>query len=101
MPFVAAEPRVQAAVFGLAGLRPGADAFEQAARSITIPLLFIFQWHDQLVSREAGLALWDAFGSREKTMHINPGGHVDIPIFERESYERFFVRHLGGMRDEG
>ena len=100
VPFVAAEPRVKAAVFGLAGLRPGADAFEQAARSITIPLLFVFQWHDQLVSREAGLALWDAFGSREKTMHINPGGHVDIPLFERESYERFFVRHLGGMSDE-
>ena len=28
-------------------------------------------------------------------MHINPGGHVAIPAFERESYERFFVRHLG------
>ena len=28
-------------------------------------------------------------------MHINPGGHMDIPDFEGASWERFFVRHLG------
>lgn len=95
VPFVAAEPRVKAAVFGLSGLRAGSEAFEQAARSISIPLLFVFQWHDQLVSREAGIALFDAFASREKTMHINPGGHTGIPAFERESYEGFYLRHLG------
>lgn len=98
VPFLAAEPRVKAAVLGLSGLRPRMEEFEQAARSITIPVLFIFQWHDQLVSQEAGIALFDAFGSREKTMHINPGGHVGIPAFERESYERFFERHLGSAK---
>lgn len=96
VPFVASEPRVKAAVFGLAGLRgAGGDEFEKAARSITIPVLFVFQWHDELASRESGLALFDAFGSKEKTMHINPGGHVQIPGHEREAYESFFVRHLG------
>jgi dienelactone hydrolase len=95
VPFLAAEPRVRCAVLGLNGLRPGMDDFERAARAITIPLLFVFQWHDQLVGHEAGIALFDAFGSREKTMHINPGGHTGIPEFERESYERFFLRHLG------
>ncbi len=59
------------------------------------PLLFVFQRHDELVNVEAGLALFDAFGAKEKTMHINPGGHVEIPAHEREDFERFFVRHLG------
>jgi pimeloyl-ACP methyl ester carboxylesterase len=95
VPFLAAEPRVKAAVLGLNGLRPGMDEFRKQAESIQIPLLFIFQWHDQLVSREAGIALYDAFGSREKTMHINPGGHTSVPAFEREAFDDFFLRHLG------
>jgi hypothetical protein len=28
-------------------------------------------------------------------MHINPGGHMDIPAFEGASWERFYARHLG------
>ncbi len=95
VPFIASEPRIKAAVLGLNGLREGQDEFRKQAESITIPLLFVFQWHDQLVSREAGIALFDAFASREKTMHINPGGHTGIPAFEREAYDDFYVRHLG------
>jgi pimeloyl-ACP methyl ester carboxylesterase len=97
LPFVASEPRVSAAVLGLAGLgnRPGASGFGEAARSLRIPVLFVFQWDDELVAREAGLALFDAFGSVEKTLHVNPGGHVQIPLFERDAYDAFFVRHLG------
>jgi cephalosporin-C deacetylase-like acetyl esterase len=95
VPFVASEPRIKCAVFGLAGLRPGADTFEQAARAITIPLEFVFQWEDAVAPRENGLALFNAFVSGEKTMHINPGAHVEIPNFEGASWQAFFVRHLG------
>lgn len=95
VPFVASEPRIRCAVFGLAGLRSGADAFEQAAKSITIPIEYVFQWEDAVAPRETGIALFNAFGSREKAMHINPGGHLDIPNFEGASWERFYVRHLG------
>ena len=97
LPFVASEPRITCAVLGLAGLnnRPGGDKFEAAARSLSIPILFLFQWDDELMTRESGLALFDAIGSREKTMHINPGGHVGTPRFERLAAEEFFVRHLG------
>ena len=59
-------------------------------------LEFTFQWDDAVAPREGGLALFDAFGSREKTMHINPGAHGAIPVFEEESWEAFFLRHLGG-----
>jgi cephalosporin-C deacetylase-like acetyl esterase len=95
VPFVAAEPRIKCAVFGLAGLRAGAEAMEKAANSILIPIEFVFQWEDAVAPRESGLALFNAFGSKEKTMHINPGAHVEIPNFEGASWERFFVRHLG------
>jgi pimeloyl-ACP methyl ester carboxylesterase len=95
VPFVAAEPRINAAVFGLAGLNPANQAMAEAARSITIPVEFTLQSDDELVERGAGVALFDAFGSTEKTMHINPGGHLGIPFFEASSWERFFTRHLG------
>lgn len=95
VPFVASEPRIVCAVFGLAGLRPGSAEFEAAARRIAIPVEFVFQWEDAVAPRELGIALFDAFASREKTLHVNPGGHMDIPAFEGASWERFFARHLG------
>jgi pimeloyl-ACP methyl ester carboxylesterase len=97
LPFVAFEPRVRAAVLGLAGLstRPGAALFEQAARSLTIPVLFVFQWDDELMSRQSGMDLFDAIGSSDKAMHIHPGGHVATPLYERDAYDAFFKRHLG------
>ena len=95
VPFVASEPRIGCAVFGLAGLREGASEMAEAAAKIAIPLEFVFQWEDAVAPRETGIALFNAFASPQKTMHINPGGHMDIPDFEGASWERFFVRHLG------
>jgi dienelactone hydrolase len=97
VPLLAAEPRVTAAVLGLGGVgpEPEADAFRAAARSITISLLFVLQWDDELVNREHGVALYTAFGSAEKTMHVNPGRHVAIPEHEGDEWERFYARHLG------
>ena len=95
--FVASEPRVKAAVLGLAGLGlgMGGSEFETAARSLRVPILFLLQWDDELIARDAGLALFDAIGSTEKTLHVSPGGHVEVPVFENDAAESFFVRHLG------
>jgi dienelactone hydrolase len=95
VPFLASEPRVQCAVLGLAGLQMGGAAFEQSAQRIAIPLLFMFQLNDELMTPQSGLALFSAFGSKVKSMHLNPGGHVQTPMFEREYYETFYERHLG------
>jgi dienelactone hydrolase len=95
VPMVANEPRIKCAVFGLAGLREGATAMEQAAQAITIPIEYVFQWEDAVAPRESGIALFNTFKSKEKSMHINPGEHVAIPNFEGASWERFFQRHLG------
>lgn len=91
VPFAAADPRITAAVLGLAG---GAGLAEAAAR-VSMPVEFLLQWDDELVPRDEGLALFDAFASREKTLHANLGGHMGVPAFEMASSERFFARHLG------
>lgn len=94
VPAVAQDDRFRAAVFGLNALGPGSEAMAAHAASITVPILFLLQSDDELMSRDAGLALWDAFGSEKKTLHLNPGGHVKVPRFERDSSEAFFRRHL-------
>jgi len=91
VPFVAAEPRVRAAVLGLGGALASA---ETAAR-ITIPVEFLVQWDDERVPRDQCLALFDALGSAEKTLHANPGQHGELPAWELDSTLRFFARHLG------
>ncbi|MFD8459654.1 dienelactone hydrolase family protein [Streptomyces antimycoticus] len=91
VPFVAAEPRVRAAVLGLGGALASAG---DAAR-ITVPVEFLVQWDDERVPRAEGLALFDALASTAKTLHANPGGHGDVPAFELDSALRFFARHLG------
>jgi dienelactone hydrolase len=95
IPLLASEPRIVAAVLGLGALREGNKEVREQAARITIPLLFLFQWDDELMTREGGLALWDAFGAEEKTAHINPGPHVGIPLFERDAALAFYQRHLG------
>ncbi|MGX1850078.1 dienelactone hydrolase family protein [Streptomyces sp. NPDC055299] len=91
VPFVAAEPRVRAAVLGLGG----AAASAEAAARITVPVQFLVQWDDERVPRAQSLALFDALASAEKTLHANPGKHGEIPEFELDSTLRFFARHLG------
>jgi dienelactone hydrolase len=92
--FVAGEPRIRAAVLGLAGAVPGAHDLSAAADRIRIPVEFVLQLDDELVDRDAGIALYEAIASTEKSLHINPGGHLDTPAFEADSWQEFFVRHL-------
>jgi hypothetical protein len=90
VPLAAAEPRITAAVFGL--FWP--DSLAEAASQITIPIEFHLQWDDEHIDRQSGLALFDAFASKEKTLHANAGGHTELPRFEADSAARFFARHL-------
>lgn len=90
VPLVAAESGITAAVLGLAGH----NTLNDAATAITIPVQFLVQWHDELVPRDATLALFSAFASPEKTLHANPGRHREVPVFELESAGRFLNRHL-------
>ncbi|MEU3645138.1 alpha/beta hydrolase [Lentzea sp. NPDC034063] len=79
IPLVAAEPRIRAAVFGLVG---ATEALTRTAAAITVPVRFLLQWDDQLIARDAGLAMFDAFATRQKSLHANPGGHGEVPEHE-------------------
>ena len=91
VPLVAVEPRITAAVLG----QHWPDVLAEQARQITVPIEFDIQWDDEHIPREAGLALFDAVASKEKTLHANSGRHKELPRFEADSAVRFFARHLG------
>ncbi|MFF9980063.1 dienelactone hydrolase family protein [Streptomyces erythrochromogenes] len=86
------EPRIAAAGFFAGGYVPRAQREE--ARQVSVPLLFLLQWDDEGNPRERALELFDAFGTEEKTLHANLGGHTGTPWFEVEDGIRFFDRHL-------
>ena len=87
-----AEPRISAAVLFGQGLVP--DTLREEARQVAVPLQFLLQWDDEGMERQPILDLFDAFGTREKTLHANLGGHAGTPWFEVDDAARFFTRHL-------
>jgi hypothetical protein len=88
----AVEPRIGAAVL-FAGSYVPRSMFSEA-REVTVPLLVLLQWDDEGNDRQMALDLFDAFGSKEKTLHANMGGHTGIPAFEGPYANQFFARHL-------
>lgn len=87
-----AEPRVVAAGLFAGSFVPRA-MFEEA-RQVTIPLHVLLQWDDEGNDRQAALDLFDAFGSKEKTLLANMGGHTGVPPSAGEDAAGFFSRHL-------
>ncbi|MEV5148149.1 alpha/beta hydrolase [Streptomyces sp. NPDC052727] len=86
------EPRISAAAFFGQTFVP--DTLREEARQVTIPLQFLMQWDDEGMERQPVLDLFDTFGTKEKTLHANLGGHSGTPWFEVEDAARFFARHL-------
>ncbi len=86
------EPRISAALLFAGSFVPGI-LFEEA-RQVSIPLQVLLQWDDEGNDRQSALDLFDAFGTREKTLHANLGGHAGVPSFEIDAGARFFARHL-------
>ncbi|MEO6083580.1 MAG: alpha/beta hydrolase [Umezawaea sp.] len=86
------EPRISAALLFAGSFVPRAT-FEEA-RQVTIPLHVLLQWDDEGNDRQMALDLFDAFSSKEKTLHANMGGHTGVPQFEGDDGNRFFARHL-------
>ena len=86
------EPRIEAALLFAGSFVPNVTLEE--ARQVNIPLLVLLQWDDEHNDRQMALNLFDAFGSQEKTLHANLGGHTGVPHFEGDDANRFFTRHL-------
>ncbi len=95
LPFVAAEDRMTAAVMGLMGLTgPTKPRIETDAPNVICPVLFLVQWDDEIFTREAALALFDALGSADKRLHASVGSHGEVPDEEFVASERFLANHL-------
>ncbi|MCX5281697.1 alpha/beta hydrolase [Streptomyces sp. NBC_00198] len=86
------EPRISAAVLFAGSLVPRA-MFEEARR-VTVPLHVLLQWDDEGNDRQAALDLFDAFGSKDKSLHAHLGGHTGVPQFAGDAAAQFFTRHL-------
>ncbi|MFE4860736.1 alpha/beta hydrolase [Streptomyces sp. NPDC056670] len=86
------EPRIVAAGLFAGSFVPRA-VFEEARR-VTIPLHVLLQWDDEGNDRQAALDLFDAFGSQEKSLHADMGGHTGVPQHAGEAAAQFFTRHL-------
>ncbi len=91
IPLTATEPRIAAAIFG--GGFVVRESLIEAARRVTVPVQFLLPWDDEHVDRQSALALFDAFASKEKTLHANPGDHRTVRWFGVD--DSFLVRHLG------
>ncbi|MGW5362006.1 dienelactone hydrolase family protein [Actinopolymorpha pittospori] len=93
IPLTAVEPRITAAIFG--GGFVVDQGLIEAARRITVPIQFLLPWDDEHVDRQSSLALFDAFASKEKTLHANPGDHRNVRWFGLD--DEFLARHLGRL----
>jgi dienelactone hydrolase len=91
VPLTAIEPRITAAIFG--GGFFVYEALIEAARRVTVPIQFLLPWDDEHVDRQSALALFDAFASKEKTLHANPGDHRTVRWIGIDN--EFLARHLG------
>ncbi|HEX4979389.1 MAG TPA: hypothetical protein VFV35_04920 [Acidimicrobiales bacterium] len=100
LPFVAAhQDELRAAVLGLMGVAgPTSERIERDAKSLRadLPVLFLLQRDDELFALDQGLALFDAFGTSDKRLHLNVGAHSAVPVDEFESTQAFLARHLLG-----
>ncbi|MGW3917424.1 alpha/beta hydrolase, partial [Streptomyces sp. NPDC005070] len=88
----AIEPRIVAAALFAGSFVP--RAIVEEARQVSIPLHVLLQWDDEGNNRQAALDLFDAFGSKEKSLHANMGGHTGVPQFAGDAAAQFFTRHL-------
>ncbi len=97
LPFVAAEPRIEVAVLGLMGITgPTRERLRSDAARLTCPLFFLLQWDDELVPRDAALALFHQLGSADKRLHAHPGQHTAVPAEAFRATQDFLAKHLGG-----
>jgi fermentation-respiration switch protein FrsA (DUF1100 family) len=77
-------------------LGPTRERMEADSRAVVCPVLFIQQWDDQLVPRDAAFDLFDTLGCLDKRLHAHPGQHAAVPAEELLASVDFLARHLRG-----
>ncbi len=92
LPLVASEPRIGAAVLGLNSAVPLMLAY---APKVKCPVLYTMNLDDHFMSRDAGLALFDALATKDKRLLAFPGDHGENLDQATEDWARFFESRLG------
>jgi len=101
IPFIASRTDVTVAAIGLMGVQPdfphGETLLENAAQ-IKCPILFLMQLEDELFNRQGCLDVFDAFASKDKRLHANPGLHPEVPAEEIDFTFEFMLAHINGTQ---
>jgi pimeloyl-ACP methyl ester carboxylesterase len=101
IPLVASRQDFKVAAFGLVGVSEGfphGNEILDAAAKIRCPVLFQMQLEDELFDRAGYLKVFDAFASRDKRIHANPGLHPEVPDEEVGITFGFMCDVLEGRR---
>ena len=97
LPLVAADKRIKTAVLGLFGYGKGATANQRVyddAPKINVPVLFLQQMADEMIPNKAYWELFQMLGTKNKRLHANPGGHIDIPEEEKMASRLYLANRL-------
>ena len=70
------------------------DRLMADAALIRCPTFFIMQLEDELFPRDGYLELFDAFDSKDKRLHANPGLHPEVTQEEIDFTLQFMLSHL-------
>jgi dienelactone hydrolase len=103
VPFVAAEPRIKAAVLGLCSFR-GSSAVRgriegrhrQDAPNVACPIQFFVQLDDQQFDADGAIELFRALGTKDKRLLAYPGLHAEMPPEGSEASRAFLATRLKG-----
>jgi len=95
LPVCVNDERIGVAVLGLMGTwGPNGDDLRRLAPEFELPTRFLVQWDDEVVPRDRCLELFDALGSKKKSLHANPGRHAAVPTFEVLSSLDYLAKEL-------
>jgi dienelactone hydrolase len=102
LPFVAAEPRVRAAVLGMWGLSyPSSQRLAVDAPRVRCPVLFQRKAEDELFTVDGQEELFDLLGSRYKRLVLYPGGHGPPDEVQTADLVGFLAEQLGSTAGSG
>tara|TARA_R110002072_G_scaffold113986_2_gene243839 strand:+ start:7592 stop:8314 length:723 start_codon:yes stop_codon:yes gene_type:complete len=99
IPLVAARKDVKVTALGLIGVSnhfPHGETILAAAAKVHCPVTFQMQLEDELFDREGYLRVFDAFATKDKRIHANPGLHPEVPAEEIDFSFQFISKVLKG-----
>ena len=95
LPVTASDDRIKVALLGLMGTwGPNKDDLQRLAPDVRCPVRFLVQWDDEIVPRDTCIELFGMLGSEKKTMHVNPGAHSAVPVFEITASADYLANYL-------